>query len=98
MIDIDVGLLITVIGGLTAATNIITEVIKKTASNKIPVQIVATIVSMILTVATFFAYSGITETTVEWYGVAGAIVMGFFVSYAAQFGFDKLKEVLNKYR
>ena len=29
---------------------------------------------------------------------AGAVVAGFFVSYGAQFGFDKLKEVIEKFK
>ena len=33
-----------------------------------------------------------------WYMIAGAVVAGFFVSYAAQFGFDKLKELIKKYK
>jgi hypothetical protein len=42
----------------------------------------------------FFAYCQIKSVAVAWYMVAGAIVLGFFVSYAAMFGFDKLKEAL----
>ena len=53
---------------------------------------------MVLTVGAFFAYAAIAEITVAWYMVAGAVVTGFFVSYAAQFGFDKLKELIEKYR
>ncbi|MDE6032131.1 MAG: hypothetical protein K2G32_10965 [Oscillospiraceae bacterium] len=86
-----------VIGLLTLATNVITEVLKKTIA-KIPAQITALIVAMVLRVGAFFAYAEITEIAVMWYMVAGAVVMGFFVSYAAQFGFDKLKELIGKYR
>lgn len=95
---IDIGYFAAIVGALTLVTNVITEVIKKTTSNKIPIQITATIVAMAITLVAFFAYSAISGAAVVWYGVAGAIVTGFFVSYAAQFGFDKLKEVLNKYR
>lgn len=85
------------IGILTLATNVITEVLKRTI-RKIPAQITALIVAMALTVGTFFAYASIAEITVMWYMVAGAVVTGFFVSYAAQFGFDKLQELIEKYR
>lgn len=90
------------IGILTLATNVITEVLKRTIRKipavRFPAQITALIVAMLLTVGTFFAYAAITEITVMWYMVAGAVVTGFFVSYAAQFGFDKLQELIEKYR
>lgn len=93
--NLDFGMLLTAIGALVLATNVITEVIKKTLSN-FPAQITATIVSMLLTIAAFFAYTSISAINVEWYMVVGAIVAGFFVSYGAQFGFDKLKEIIEE--
>lgn len=95
--NIDITFLLTCIGALTLCTNVITEVLKRTIAN-FPAQITATIVSMTLTIVAFFAYVSIAEIQLEWYMVAGAIVCGFFVSYAAQFGFDKLKELINKYK
>lgn len=92
---IDFTIIITVIGVLTLCTNVVTEVIKQTIKN-LPAQITATIVSMVLTLTAFFAYVGIMGVAVEWYMIVGAIVAGFFVSYAAQFGFDKLKEVIEE--
>lgn len=92
-----ISVLISVIGGLVLATNVITEVIKKTLTN-FPAQITATLVSMVLTIAAFFAYVGINGVAVEWYMVIAAIVAGFFVSYGAQFGFDKLKEIISQYK
>ncbi len=86
-----------VIGLLTLGTNVITEVLKRTIT-RIPAQITALIVAMGLTIGAFFAYAAITEIAVAWYMVAGAVVTGFFVSYAAQFGFDKLKELIGKVR
>lgn len=84
------------VGLLTLGTNVITEVLKKTI-RKIPAQITAVVVAMVLTVGAFFAYAAIAEIAVTWYMVAGAVVTGFFVSYAAQFGFDKLKELIERY-
>lgn len=96
MTEIDFTMLISVIGGLTLCTNIITEVVKKMFP-KFPAQIFATIIAILLTLAAFFAYVSINAIVVQWYMVLGAVVLGFFVSYAAQFGFDKLKEVIEKY-
>lgn len=56
-------------------------------------NILAIIVSMALTLVTFFAYCQINAIAVVWYMVV-AVVLGFLVSYAAMFGFDKLKEAL----
>ena len=92
---VDLSLLMAVIGALTLCTNVITEVLKKSLRN-FPAQVTAFIVAMALTVVAFFAYTTIAGIAVEWYMVAGAVVAGFFVSYGAQFGFDKLKEVIEK--
>lgn len=93
----DPSMMIFVIGLLTLGTNVITEVLKRTI-RQIPAQITALIVAMALTIGAFFAYAAIAEIAVTWYMIAGAVVTGFFVSYAAQFGFDKLKELIGKYR
>lgn len=94
---IDLSLLMVIIGALTLCTNVITEVIKRSFEN-FPAQITAFIVAMALTVAAFFAYAAISGITVVWYMVVAAVVAGFFVSYAAQFGFDKLKEIINQFK
>ncbi len=39
-------------------------------------------------------YCQVKAVPVVWYMVAAAVVLGFFVAYAAMFGFDKLKEVI----
>ncbi len=93
----DLSLLMVIFGALTLCTNVITEVIKHSIKN-FPAQITAFIVAMGLTVAAFFAYAAISGITVTWYMVVAAVVAGFFVSYAAQFGFDKLKEIINEFK
>ncbi len=93
---IDVSVLTAIVGVLTLGTNVITEVLKRTVT-KIDARVTALIVAMALTLTAFFGYAAVSEITVEWYMVAGAVVTGFFVSYAAQFGFDKLKELIAKY-
>ena len=95
--NVDLSYFLVIIGALTFGTNVITEVIKKLISG-FPAQLIAFIVAMALTVAAFFAYACVSGITVEWYMVAGAIVAGFFVSYGAQFGFDKLKETIEKFK
>ena len=62
--------------------------------DKLPTNILATLVAIVLTLGAFFAYCQIKSITVVWYMVAAAVVLGFMVAYAAMFGFDKLKEVI----
>lgn len=87
-------MLITVIGSLVAVVNIIVEVLKKFTEKYVPTNVLAVIISMVLTLTVFFAWCSIEAIVVQWYLVVAAVVVGFFVAYAAMFGFDKLKEVL----
>jgi len=68
--------------------------LKKLTWDKLPTNILATLVAIVLTLGAFFAYCQIKSITVVWYMVAAAVVLGFMVAYAAMFGFDKLKEVI----
>lgn len=87
---------ISIIGVLVALTNIIVQVVKKAVWDKLPTNILAVIVSMVLTLMTFFAYCQIKAIAVVWYMVAAAVVLGFMVAYAAMFGYDKLMEAIGK--
>lgn len=86
--------ILTIVGILVVLTNIVVQVLKKVTWGKLPTNILAIVVSMALTLVTFFAYCQIKAITVVWYMVVAAVVLGFLVSYAAMFGFDKLKEAL----
>lgn len=88
--------LITIIGVLVALTNIIVEVVKKLTWDKVPTNIVATLIAEALTLVAFFAWTSINGIAIMWYYVVAAVVVGILVAYAAMFGFDKLKEVLEK--
>lgn len=90
--------LILIIGALVAVTNIIVEVVKKLTWDKLPTNILATIVAVVLTMVSFFAYVSYAGLTIVWYWVVAAFIVGIFVAYAAMFGFDKLKEVLDSLR
>lgn len=90
----DWSLILSIVGVLVVITNIIVQVLKKLTWDKLPTNILATLVALLLTLAAFFAYCQINGITVVWYMVAAAVVLGFFVAYAAMFGFDKLKEAI----
>ncbi|WP_304964963.1 hypothetical protein [uncultured Oscillibacter sp.] len=81
---------------LMVVTNIITEVLKKLTWEKMPTNLLAFLVAMVVTLLAFFALCQITGTPITWYMVAGAVVLGIFVAYAAMFGFDKLRQTLEQ--
>ena len=81
---------------LMVVTNIIVEVLKKLTWGKLPTNILAFAVAMIVTLLAFFAACQIMGVAVTWYMVVGAIVLGVFVAYAAMFGFDKLRQTLEQ--
>ena len=90
-------ILLTVIAMLVFVTNIIVEVIKGLIP-KIPTNIVAVIVSLIVTVLALCILCAVLEISVMWYYAVGAVVLGIFVGYAAMFGFDKFKSAWDKIR
>lgn len=87
--------IITIVGILVALTNIIVEVAKKATWDKLPTNIVALIVSQVLTIVAGVAYCQINEIQIMWYIIVALVIIGFMVAYAAMFGFDKLKEIMN---
>ena len=56
-------------------TNIIVQVLKNLTWDKLPTNILAVIVSMVLTLVAFFAYCQICSIAVEWYMVVAAVVV-----------------------
>ena len=92
----DWSVILSIVGVLVVVTNIITQVLKKITWDKIPTNILAVVVSMAVTLVAFFAVCQIMGWAVTWYMVAGAVALGLFVSYAAMFGFDKLREALEQ--
>lgn len=91
----DISVVITIIGVLVALTNIIVEVAKKATWDKLPTNVLALLVAEVLTIASGIAYCQIKAVPMEWYIVAALVVVGFMVAYAAMFGFDKLRQVMN---
>ena len=81
---------------LMVVTNIIVEVLKKLTWGKLPTNLLAFAVAMVVTLLAFFAACQIMGVAVTWYMVVAAVVMGVFVAYAAMFGFDKLRQTLEQ--
>lgn len=91
---LNISTLIAIVGALTVVTNIIVQVLKKATWDKLPTNLLAIAVAMVLTLVAFFGYMAYMGFAVMWYYVAAAVVVGFAVAYAAMFGFDKLKEAI----
>lgn len=90
----DWSVILSIVGVLVIVTNIITQVLKKLTWDKLPTNILAVLIAMTLTLVAFFAYCETQGIAIVWYMVVAAVVLGFFVAYAAMFGFDKLKEAI----
>jgi len=88
--------LLMAVGILVALVNILTQVIKQVTQDKIPTSLLALILSQVITLCAFFAYSQIIGLTIMWFHIVATIILGFIVAYAAMFGYDKLKEILEK--
>lgn len=81
---------------LTVITNIVVQVLKELTIGKVPTNFIAVAVALVVTLVAFFAACAVLHIAVAWYLVAGAVVLGLFVAYAAMFGYDKLREALEQ--
>ncbi|MBQ5929006.1 MAG: hypothetical protein IIW96_07550 [Oscillibacter sp.] len=90
----DLTKIIPIIGVLVALTNIIVQVLKKATWDKLPTNVLALVIAMLLCLVAGIAYCQVNAISITWYLVAALIVLGFLVAYAAMFGFDKLQEIM----
>ena len=89
----DMAIIITAMGVLVILTNALTELFKGMFP-KLPASITATIIGLLLTICAVFTYLAINNIAFEWYIAVGAVIGGFFVSYTAQYGYDKFHEIV----
>lgn len=80
---------------LVFGVNIIVEVIKKLFP-KVPTTFLATILSVVITMAAFFAWASYMDLAIKWYYIVAVLILGLFVAYAAMFGFDKFKQAFER--
>ena len=96
-IPVAISIILPVVLALVIITNIIVDVLKGMTWKKLPTNVLAFLVAMAVTLVAFFAMCQIIGIQVTWYMVVGAIVLGFFVCFAAMYGFDKLKQTLEQF-
>lgn len=95
----NVALLLTVIGVLAFTVSVITEVTKSVSFlNKIPTDIQVLVTSILLSILTVLVYVDLSKTKLIWYYIVGAVVLGFFVSFIAMFGWEKLTTMYNRFK
>lgn len=94
---INITMILTILGGLVLIVNVLTQVIKQITWDRLPSSLLAFVLSQIVTLIAFFSYCTIKAITLYWYYIVAAVVVGFFVAYAAMFGFDVLKEKIVKW-
>ena len=92
MINLDMTTLILLIGVLVFLTNAIVEVFKMTlgVTGEKNLNRIALVVAIVLTVASYFIYAAYTGTSIIWYYVIGALILGFIVALVAMVGWDKV--------
>lgn len=90
----DLTQIIPIIGVLVALTNVIVQVLKKATWDKLPTNVLALVIAMLLCLVAGIAYCQVNAISITWYLVAALIVLGFLVAYAAMFGFDKFQEIM----
>ncbi len=91
----DLAVIVPLVGLLVAVTNVVVQVLKQATKDRAPTNVVALLVAVALTVGVGVAYCQVKGVALTWYVVAGLVVGGFLVAYAAMFGYDKLKEALD---
>ena len=88
--------LMAVVLALTIITNIVVQVLKGLCS-KLPNNILAFIVALVVTGAAFYVYVCVEDVAVAPWMLVGLLGIAFAVALAAMFGFDKFKEALQQW-
>lgn len=91
-------LLVPIVFGLMLLVNIFTEVLKKVLWDKIPTNLLAFVLSIIITIVALFIYLEIAGIAFIWWMIPIAIAVAFFVAYSAMFGFDKWKQMFDQWK
>lgn len=99
MIDLinDSTALIALIGGLAFTVSVITQVIKEMpVLSNMPTSLIVLGLSVTITSGAYIAYAQYNYIQIHWYMVAASIITGFFVSFVAMFGWEKLNDIYNR--
>ena len=79
-----------VVSILVMCVSLITQVIKGVGVfKKVPTDLLVVILSIIMTVAAFWAYMEYMKYAIVWYMIVAAVLLGFLVAFVAMFGWEK---------
>ena len=91
-------LIIGIIGVLSFAVSIITQVFKGVSGlKKIPTDILVFVLSIGITVVAFIAYMQYIQQAILWYMIIAAIMAGFLVAFVAMYGWEKVAELWKRF-
>lgn len=91
MIQLNLETIILVMGILVFLVNVIVEVTKNIYPlDQLHTNYYVTVLSIVLTVISYFMYLGYSGSAFVWYYLIIAIIIGFLVAYIAMLGWDKL--------
>jgi hypothetical protein len=92
ILGLGTGVTLTDLGALAALTTIIVQVVKNLLPKKVPTQIVAIVVALMLSISTALVYfPGVLQAL----GVG--TVVGLVVAFASMNGFDALKNIWTRF-
>lgn len=95
----NVFVLLSVIGILAFMVSTITEVSKNIGIlSKIPTDLQVIMLSLILCLLAYLSYVSYTNTVVQWYYAAAAVIISFIVSFVAMYGWDKLSVLWDRFQ
>lgn len=89
-------MLVGVVGTLAFIVSVIVQVIKGPL-DKLPTDVVVIVLSIMLSLMSYFAYGSYAGLRVVWYQVVGTVILGFIVAFVAMYGWTKLKELWGRF-
>lgn len=90
--NLDVGMILPVIGLLVFLTNVIVEVIKQvfSVSGANNLNRIALGTAMSLSIVSYFIYIAYSNSAFIWYYFLGSVILGFIIALIAMLGWDKV--------
>ncbi len=82
-----IAMLFIVMGVLVFLVNVIVQVTKEMVPIKTDYYVLG--ISILLSVLSYFIYIGYTSSSFIWYYLIASVILGFFVCYVAQNGWEK---------
>lgn len=90
-------MLFALIGIFAFLVSMITEVTKGLGFlAKIPTDLQVIVLSILICQVAYFAYSSYFSIEIQWYYVAGCLIIAFMVAFVAMYGWDKLTNLYNR--